>query len=891
MQIITWEDAPLFAFTLLVAAVGGYWLGAQTALASSANEEVEEGKEGEEEVPGPARVRSLSRMIQRKSLPRNANEPRHVVIVAQALPVKFKKIDGKWEVTWDDSRNWLAALRMLQEPAKDTKESYNVMWVGCVDSFDLTSDDIKSLEAALRVHNCVPAWIRSKELREAYFTLFGVLWRLFHYVMPQADADFGEAWDARWKAYQEVNEIVGKVVCENAHDDAAIWVHGYSMLLTADVIRKEKPMTKLGIFIHTPWPTTDVVRCLPEREALMQSVLSADIIGFHTYDYARHFLSACRRIAGLDFTTVQGGRLGVKTADGRTVLIEISHLGINSAFFQGLAESPEVSETVNRVREEHKGRQIIIAIDHLDMVKGTLVNLQAYNRFLEDHAECDDVTLIQVLLPSWNSAEEQKRIRQSVVAQVTSIHNKYGKACLKILDGTQKPLTVEDTISYYRVADVALITTFWDGLNLAPYEFTASQDEDHFGVLILSEFMGCSRSLSGALRVNPWSLEDVSEKLGYALSMSRKERKANHLRRAKYVKSHTTQRWARNFLDDMELSKSLHRDLSFAEVEQKVGENKALWFKRNFTHLKIEEGAYKSALDDDKRPCVFLLDYDGTLISEDDNQDTILSVTDHRKKMRPTRKILETLTALTERKDTLVFIISGRERKQLGRWFSSIPELGIAAEKGCFIRWPRSIEASMRNVEDGWEHTLRNVLDWKDDVMSLLKAYTERTDGAYIEHKEVSLTWHYEAADPVFGDTQASELHRYIQKIVSGAKVDITRYNHHRILEVKPKGVDKGSTVKRILDRLISSKVILDKPTVVCAGDEASDERMFKMLAGIAGASETKEKLTSTVYDVNFKLDASRTFTCSVGLRPSAAAYYVFNSHELVGLLSKSSRQ
>jgi len=739
-MLIPWGDIVFYVFSLAVAFMGSYFLGKTSA--KPREEDLGQIDDMPEQAPRP--VRRLSKLLQDQKA-NNTKKIKKVVIVAHSLPVQFNREgdSGPWSVKWDDSRNWLAAMRMLQ----DAEEKYEVTWVGCMDASQITEDEQKDVEKELEKHNCAPVWIKFTALGDTYFRGFckGVLWRLFHYVMPQADPDFGEKWEERWDAYQKVNRMIAEAAVRVATphaQDAAIWVHGYGCLLVPEFVRDAMPLAKLGIFVHTPWPTTDVVRCLPERLRIINAMLSADIVGFHTYDYARHFLSACRRIAGTDFQAVAGGRLGVKTQSGRTVLVEILHLGINSTFFKDLAEGEKVKATVEKIRKEHEGKKIVIGVDHLDLVKGTLVKLQAYERFLEAHEEWKDkVVLIQVLLPSWNPPEEQKNIRTSVLGIVESIQKNYGEKCIKVLDSKMKggALTVEETVAYYRAADAALISTFWDGLNLIPYEFTASQDPTRPGVLILSEFMGCTRSLSGALRVNPWSLESVSDKLNHALKMDLKARISNHNRRAGYVLSHTTQRWARNFLADLDMAKSLQRDLSFVHVEQGAGVKQLVGFRKNFTHLQMgspsEAGSLVSAYNK-AQSRIFFLDYDGTLITED-NLEAVqddLAAQDYTRRCRPSTKLLTLLNALAGDKRNIVFLVSGRERRQLDKWFGRIENLGLAAEKGCFIRWPKRLAQALgkRHAPSGsesptgltgvWESAMRERCEWKADVLKLLKA-------------------------------------------------------------------------------------------------------------------------------------------------------------------------
>ncbi len=916
------DELLLYAGSVVVALVGGYLLGG----ASSGNGRVEQAPASGGSEALEAKIRSAvvaespppgvsprgvdAAAVVRQSESKSPEvtsygklvapgKTRRVIIVSRSLPVSFRapnRRGGDWEITWKKDNNIFRAIRSLQ---KADASGYEMTWVGCVDAFSLKRGEAKALQQALAKHNCVPVFIESANLRERFFSGFckGVLWRLMHYVMPQADVDFGKEWEDRWTAYREVNKAMAETICSIAGPSDAIWVHGYPALLVPEFVRERLPLASIGLFVHAPWPTADVVRCLPERARILRAMLSADVVGFHTYDYARHFLSACQRIVALDYKTVRGGRLGVRTPNGRTVLVEVSHLGINASFFKRISGSKACLDRAAAIRAEHKGRQIIMGVDHLDLVKGTHMKMQAYERFLRTNPDwADRVVMVQVLLPSSNKADEQKRVLDSVMSTVRTLQADFGEGCVRVINGTAAPVSIEEIVALYSAADAALISTFWDGLNLIPYEFTASQPAETPGVLILSEFMGCTRSLSGAIRVNPWSLQSVSDAITTALNMQSTARIKAHRQRYAYVMKHTTEVWARAFLEGLDASRDqLQREISFMQIKHKSGGVEVLGVSKGFSRLTSEtlEKVIKPAA---RR--VFFLDYDGTLISEE-GQDAIgdeTSADHYATRCAPSQALLALLKALVADPKNIVFVISGRQRKQLQAWLGDIQDLGLAAEKGCFLRWPKHLRSRIRDAasasassQSEWVSNtdIKAHLAWKREVKPLLEAYTRRTDGSYMEEKEVSLSWHYDAADPEFGATQAQELRRYIEGIVSMEHLEIRSYTYHKILNVKPKGIDKGSTIHSILSTLFlpsDGKPPLEDAKNACvfaAGDEASDEKMFRVLRR---ATSTKS-LTGDSAGGLQSLDL-RAITCCVGVKPSDASFFVHQQPELLKILS-----
>jgi hypothetical protein len=234
---------------------------------------------------------------------------RRVVIVANHLPVKVLRDakSGQWSVEWRDEREYLANLQSL-------KRNMKVTWVGWVGTDDITDEEERdTVRELLAEHNCVPLFL-PVEMRKKYYKFCKTcLWPIFHYVLPTTKHNFGREWRELWQSYNAINMLFAKAVslaCETKLD--SVWVHNYHLLLLPSCLRKKMPRAKIGLFIHTPWPTSDVFRCLPSRENLLRGIMCADLVGFHTYDYARHFLSSCKRVLDLDFETMAGGALGIR---------------------------------------------------------------------------------------------------------------------------------------------------------------------------------------------------------------------------------------------------------------------------------------------------------------------------------------------------------------------------------------------------------------------------------------------------------------------------------------------------------------------------------------------------------------------------------------------------
>ena len=819
--------------------------------------------------PSPSVTFQSSSMLPASSaLPSPAfisQKKRRVVIVAKQLPVRTTRTAaGQWTCQWEDTRNFLSALAVLH-----THDQIDVKWVGCPNTdTPVLLEQQEEYEDLLFDYDCIPVFVQPS-LYDRFFHGFckSVLWPLFHYVMPKSNEHFGEMWDDHWQAYTAANSLYASVVTHAVETPTdMIWIQNYHLLLLPSFLRTKLPRAKIGLFIHTPFPSSDVFRVLPTRHNILSSMLATDLIGFHTFDYARHFLSCIKRVMDLDFETMAGGALGVKY-NGRYVSILISHVGIDSRKFKEDSESQQVEGQRRQIEETtgagsggsggSGGRQLILSVDDYDVVKGVIMKVLAFRHFLATHPEWRDKVRIVQLLHSAGGKDESD-MRERVLGEIAAINAEYNNP-ITVVD---RDLSMLDMVAYYSTASVCVVSTFWDGLNLTPYEFSASQLHDRPGALIISEFMGCSRSLNGVIRVNPWSLVQMTDAIVSALSMTDDERRVHHARRFNYVMNHSIQRWGLSYLEQLDKATKFQSSLSYVQVGW--GSNvKLMGLRSDFAHLEEDAitVAYRKA-----NTRVLLLDYDGTL--------TPLEKSSERSAlMHPTAEIKKILRALCEDDRNCVFIMSGRTRSVLTAWFEDLPQLGLAAEKGLFLRWPARLMSSHRMddwqaedsrlereeadkkrrereavggdsltnlspsnkaesitspttaashshllstddslstvIKNDWESLIS--LDdtaWKDTALSLIASYTEQTDGSWIEPKEHAIVWHYENADPEYGRMQASELQKYLIKLLGNPSVDVVKYDYARVLEVKPHGISKGLAANAILESyLLRAKV------------------------------------------------------------------------------------
>ncbi|KAK4596891.1 hypothetical protein RGQ29_014790 [Quercus rubra] len=780
-----------------------------------------------------------------------------IIIVANQLPIRAqRKTDGSkgWIFSWDED----SLLLQLRDGIGD--HDMEVIYVGCLkeDVHPNEQDEVSQL--LLETFKCVPTFL-PPELFSRYYHGFckQQLWPLFHYMLPLSPDLGGRFNRSLWQAYVSVNKIFADRIMEviNPEDDF-VWVHDYHLMVLPTFLRKRFNRVKLGFFLHSPFPSSEIYKTLPIREELLRALLNADLIGFHTFDYARHFLSCCSRMLGLTYESKRG-YIGLEYY-GRTVSIKILPVGIHMGQLQSVLSLPETEEKVTELLKQYceQGRIMLLGVDDMDIFKGISLKLLAMEQLLMQHPEWrGKVVLVQIANPARGRGKDVKEVQAETSSTVKRINETFGKPGYNPVVLIDEPLKFYERMAYYVVAECCLVTAVRDGMNLIPYEYIISRQgneklDEVLGLtpstpkksmLVVSEFIGCSPSLSGAIRVNPWNIDAVADAMDSALEMAEPEKQLRHEKHYRYVSTHDVGYWARSFLQDLERTCQDHVrrrcwgigfGLSFRVVA----------LDPSFRKLSMEHivSAYRRTTTR-----AILLDYDGTLMPQASIDKS------------PTSKSINIINSLCRDKNNMVFIVSARSRKTLGEWFSPCENLGIAAEHGYFLRLKRDVE---------WE-TCGPVADcsWKQIAEPVMKLYTETTDGSTIEDKETSLVWSYEDADPDFGSCQAKELLDHLESVLANEPVTVK--SGQNTVEVKPQGVSKGLVAKRLLSIMQEKGPSPD--FVLCIGDDRSDEDMFEVItSSMAGPSIAPR---------------AEVFACTVGKKPSKAKYYLDDTVEIVRLM------
>jgi trehalose 6-phosphate synthase/phosphatase len=684
-----------------------------------------------------------------------------LLIVSNRLAVAAQFVEGGVQLT--------PAAGGLATGLRRWHEDSGGIWIGWPGEVVRATDTrIAHLDEQLRGRGMVPVYL-SHDIVERYYHGFSnrVLWPLFHYLIDRVPVDA-----TGWDAYRQANEMFADVVAREYRPNDTIWVHDYQLMLLPALLRRRLPQARIGFFLHIPFPSSEVFRTLPWRHEVLTGLLGADLVGFHTFAYMRHFLGSLLHIDGVE-AEIDRVRVG-----GRTVTVGVFPMGIDAAGYGELARDPDVITQAEAIRREAGGRRILLGIDRLDYTKGIPRRLQAVERLLSRHPGlCESIRFIQVAVPSRGEVDSYQKFKRQVEETVGRINGMRGTLRSTPVHYVQRSLSLRELVALYRAADVMLVTPLRDGMNLVAKEFVASRtDED--GVLILSEFAGAAAELDRAMVVNPYDIDGVADAILRALSMPAAERGARMKALRRRVIEHDVHAWAGGFLKRLETI----RPGTAAVMPPRP------------------ERSLETALTDALRAPMLrlLLDYDGTLVP----------LARAPELASPDDDLLRLLERLSQVPGMEVELVSGRPREALEAWFGCLP-IPLWAEHGF---WYRSLPG------EPWEPAARVRADWMKRIMPILEQFTVSTPGSRIELKTAAIAWHFRGAEREFGARQAHELRMLLGDALSNQPLEVLE--GRKVVEVRIRGIGKAVVARE------------GRPpgVTIAFGDDRTDEELFRAL-------------------------------------------------------------
>ncbi|MBK6266729.1 bifunctional alpha,alpha-trehalose-phosphate synthase (UDP-forming)/trehalose-phosphatase [Marivirga sp. S37H4] len=683
------------------------------------------------------------------------------IIVSNRLPIRIEKEEE--ELIYKTSEGGLATgLGSIY------KENDNI-WIGWP-GISLEKEEEQEVEEELINRNMRPVFLSESEVQEFYLGFSNqTLWPAFHYFIHHMRFK-----EKEWIAYMQANQKFADAISKWLEPDDTIWVHDYQLMLVPELLRNKFPNVTIGFFQHIPFPSYEVFRMIPWRKKLLNGLLGADFIGFHTYDDMRHFLSSCHRLAGYSYNRNQ---ILVKN---RLVEVDSLPMGIDYDKYAESAGSQLAKAKEISYRDSLGPQDLILSMDRLDYSKGIPGRLRAFEKFLGEYPEYQGrVSMFLIVVPSRDKVPSYKELKEEVEFLVGHINGKYGTINYVPIHFYYRSFPLDDLSAFYRMCKIAMITPNRDGMNLVSKEYIASR-ENVDGVLILSEMAGASKELSDALLVNPNDEAQMVLSIKTALEMPLSEQKRRMSSMQKTVQKYTIFQWVDLFINNLKDLKK--RQLAMATKKLNSGLKEKL----------VEE--FKKA----KEPIIFL-DYDGTLVPfhEDPND------------CAPDEELTGILKKLS--KIAQLVIISGRKAGNLDLWLSDL-DIDLIAEHGI------KVKRAGKDWEEN-ENLISN--EWKTEARSIMEFYIQRTPGAFLEEKDHTLVWHYRKVEKGLGDLRSRELSSHLKHFMTNKDLNVIDGDH--VVEVKPSAINKG---KASLERIKGQNY----DYIMVFGDDRTDEDTFEAL-------------------------------------------------------------
>lgn len=685
-----------------------------------------------------------------------------------------------------------------------------------------------------------------------------ILWPSLHYQIP--DNPKSKVFEEHsWDHYQKVNEIFAKKIVAVHKDGDVIWVHDYHLLLVPQLVRKELPNAKIGLFLHVAFPSSEVFRCFAQREKLLQGMLGANVISFQTQEYVRHFVQTCNRLLLSDYTSE-----GINY-DSRTIKINHIPIGIDAASLkEKLISSPEIKYWQKLIKQRWPNKKLIVTRDKLDKIRGIKQKLLAYEKFLTRNPEyLDEVIFVQICPQNAGLDEDLETTISTIVDRINSKSTNISISQPVVF--LNQDIDFDQYLALLTEADTFIVSTMREGMNLTCHEFIVSTYSKH-SPLILSEFTGSAAILNkGAILINPWDIKQVSLAIEEAITKSEDDKLKNWNQLNDLVYQHDSKNWVKNCVGSInsawqeQISKTIPHTLT----------------RDKFVTM------YNNVAPNAKR--IFILDMNSILSTVKYESSTLHPVE------IPTINSL--LTNLTADPSNAVYVMSYLKKDVLASLHKQIPNLGLIAENGGYVRIHDS---------NKWYSVSDQGLAWKPAVIEYVKTVVERLPLSTLEIEDCTIRVHTEKAS---ADDEERKIKLVGEMIAHINDVFVSEMIHASCIDdvVNIQQIDLPKSLLLLICHSVEGKHLLDldydkvpsSPSSASFDSEslstsgvldANDS--FGLLCIIGGGNATDETLFQ--YGIKLKSEGrvQELLTIEVGkVQKSLADQYVVGVNELSTIL------
>jgi len=722
-----------------------------------------------------------------------ATGEKKIIIIANRLPVTVQGRGNAIEMA--------QSVGGLSTGLSSLPKEYQTEWVGWPGLAH--NDDRKEIEKRLvSEFNYHPVFLNAQMYDKFYVGYSNrTIWPIFHSFLTYAKFSTQE-----WDAYKKVNQNFCAKVIEVYRPGDIIWIQDYQLLLLPNLLREKLPKATIGFFLHIPFPSYEIFRLIPQHKDILENLLGADLIGFHTHDYLQAFLGSIRRVLGYDNV------LGQMTVNDRFIYADVFPMGID---FEKFSQSPsqlEIKSAIGKMKGRLKSLKMVLAVSRLDYTKGIPECLEAIKVFFEKHPEWHEkLIFFLVVVPSREKVERYASLKREIDELVGNINSTFGTLYWVPVGYVYRSLTTEELIVLYANADVALVTPLRDGMNLVAKEYLAVKNGGA-GVLVVSEFAGSSKELLEAVVVNPNSSDDVVSAINRALAMPEEEQIRRNTVMRNRLKTHDISNWVKRFIERLREVVEISAALSVRMLDAKT--------KSRMVH------EFKTA-----KHRLIITDYDGTLVPfEKRPMDA-----------KPSQELLETLRSLSAIPDTRVIVLSGRERETLQQWLGNT-NATLVSEHGGWMKNPDDAE---------WTPLAGATNDvWKKDVRPMMELFVNRIPESFIEEKTFSLVWHYRNAEQESAEAAARELLDTMTNFTTNLNIYVVPGD--KVVEVRTLGINKGNFYSTQLAKTNGNAKLAETNSdfVLALGDDWTDEDLFAVLQPNAYSIKVGLKMSKARFNV-----------------------------------------
>ena len=789
-----------------------------------------------------------------------------IIIASMFLPfdiIKGETEEEKYKINLTDENLIFQLLYDMKE-----KQFCEVFWVGMLkNANEFDEIEIEEIAEFLQEKKIYMVTATENEFKDYQIYMTKIIAPVFIDSTIDVSDEYFLAYENYFSAYQTINRKFANMIHNFIQIKDLLMINDIGLALIPNSLMQKNLYSRVGIYFHMSFPSSDVFRALPKSSELIKSVLLCDVIGFHVFNYARNFLTVLNRDFGIYYEIKHNGFITLNYL-GKYIILHIMHAGIDMDSIKKITNTDEFNTYIDKYKKIIGDKTSFLSIDNSIELPQLKLKFDAYEKYLDRHEECKDKTiLIQIL--KMNKDFEGENISY-IEKYVSHIKEKFGEDSIYFQQYDQKDniINTKEEIALYTLCEILFILQKWRGICTSVNQFLLCKNKDKKFGLIISESIGVSSTVKSPIRVNPFNKTEIVSAIEKILERPDYIKNDYYEKDMYYIKRNSTYSWIKAFFSD--LKRVTADNEKFERVELGIGFNfRLMKLSRDFKHLNLNN---LTALYKKSKKRLFFLDYEETLqsfeeldVTQQDLSEKVILETH-----TPNERITTILKNLCSDPKNEIYIVTGRKKKFVKTWFGGINNLGLTAEYGFFYKEPNSNKNNNDNYDEDGFTQLINVKDWswKEAALNILKEFTEKTEGSKLTLKESSLSWSYKNSDPYFGHIQANEISIHLLNFFGDSKLDIVTGKDY--VEIKPKNVNKGFFISNILLKNLEKNNIPD--FIFAIGDDTSDEEMFKFLNYV-----NREQMR---VNLNMKI-----YTTTMGKKPSTANFYITEPGEFVEYL------